>query len=134
MRFRVWDCKNKKWLYPIHKVYLGCIFEPYLVQNGELCFKLIGIDGIKDGDYHSSYFEKYGYNFKVIQYTGLKDKNKKEIYEGDIVRTSEHIGIVKYYKGMYCINVDDSFKLSMYETNEFMEVIGNIYETPDLLK
>lgn len=134
MRFKIWDYKNKKWLYPIHKGYLGHIFEPYLVQNGELCFKLIGIDGIKDGDYHSSYFEKYGYNFKVIQYTGLKDKNKKEIYEGDIVRTSEHIGVVEYYKGMYCINVDNSFKLSMYETNEFMEVIGNIYETPDLLK
>lgn len=69
-----------------------------------------------------------------MQCTGVKDKNGKAIYEGDIVRTTEHIGVVEYYKGMYCINVDDSFKLPMYETNEFMEVIGNIYETPDFLK
>ena len=46
----------------------------------------------------------------------------------------EHIGIVEYHKGMYCINVDNSFKLPIYDINEFMEVIGNIYEMPNLLK
>lgn len=134
LKFKIWDCKDNKWLHPIYKGYLGCIFEPYLVQNGELCFKLMGIDGIKDGNYHCSYFKRKGYDFKVVQYTGLKDKNGKEIYECDIVRTMEHMGVVEYHKGMYCINVDNSFKLLIYDINEFMEVIGNIYETPDLLK
>ena len=70
MRFKIWDYKNKKWLYPIHKGYLGHIFEPYLVQNGELCFKLIGIDGIKDGDYHSSYFGNFDdrWSFKCLNF------------------------------------------------------------------
>ena len=151
MRFKIWDYKNKKWLYPIHKGYLGHIFEPYLVQNGELCFKLIGIDGIKDGDYHSSYFKKYGYEFKVIQYTGFKDENCIEIYDGDIVERVDRtpiaekygkrdIGVVKFYKlGWVMESSNDKFCYNIGLNDTFFntysyKVVGNIYETPDLLK
>jgi hypothetical protein len=64
----------------------------------------------------------------VMQFTGLLDKNGKEIYEGDIL---SH----KYYSmPVICEFVDGSFifdDISKYD--ESLEVIGNIYENPELL-
>lgn len=70
----------------------------------------------------------------VCEYTGITDKNGKKIFEGDIVRylfgynftQLEKIGVVKYADGAYSI-------ISDLENKDF-EVIGNIYDNPDLLK
>ena len=79
------------------------------------------------------------------QYTGLKDKNGKEIYEGDIFRGLKKAtyGIIEFDEEYCCFNVDwYNIKTSEYPTDRigmdheetrFYEVIGNIYETPDLL-
>ena len=72
-------------------------------------------------------------DYELMQYVGCKDRNNKEIYEGDIVKTKEHIGQIIFSKGMFFIDVKGDFYLPIYNVSEFMEVIGNIYENPDLL-
>lgn len=80
-----------------------------------------------------------------MQYTGLKDKNDKEIYEGDILKTyREDEG---YYRnaevifdkfnsrfGLDADEDDDSIPLNEYNAKNHWEMIGNIYENPDLIK
>lgn len=86
-------------------------------------------------------------NYKIMQYTGLKDKNGKEIYEGDIVRIGEGkfdscgvhliggdgIHVVKYDEKRGCFtNTHTLNGLGKIFNN--IEIIGNIHENPELLK
>lgn len=74
----------------------------------------------------------------LMQYTGLHDKNGKEIYEGDIVRKFNGIiGKVIYEHSEFIIDVTNNKKLDYGRLDlieNFVEVIGNIYENPDLLE
>jgi len=100
-----------------------------------------------------------GKNWELMQYTGLKDKNRKEIYEGDIVKINtlyssprlkkwdENYVIkadVRYVEGCKfeaisftlkgCIRKINNFDgWGLYDSYNF-EVIGNIYENPELIK
>lgn len=90
-------------------------------------------------EYHDKVFGKDGY--LLMQYTGLKDKNGKEIYEGDIVRgrsygfptTRNYIGVVEYWYNGFSVkeNKDKGIRDGL---NTTFEVIGNIYENPELLE
>ena len=79
-------------------------------------------------------------DIELMEYTGLKDKNEKEIYEGDIVklRANHGIGVVKYYDewGAFVVEYIKPRPLAVLGMNyykEDIEVIGNIYENSELL-
>lgn len=77
----------------------------------------------------------------VCQYTGLKDKNGKRIWENDIVRIEnsmdEGIGNIEFYGGMWYVDGEPSNSLHdimEYDDIAEIEVIGNIFDNPELLK
>ena len=98
---------------------------------------------IGEGDLYEFDFEE----IKLIQYTGLKDKNSKKIYEGDILRVTDlddevnalnsdtEIGVVEWLDkwGFWNIsNIENG--LGDILNCGYVEVIGNIHENPELLE
>ena len=78
----------------------------------------------------------------IGQYTGLKDKNGKKIFEGDIVKDDYCIYEVVYDGNGYYVEVVKLLKECgtdkgvLYDLSDYkdLEVIGNIYDNPELLK
>ncbi|MCK9578732.1 YopX family protein [bacterium] len=110
IKFRCWDKKNKE-------------FVPYfeLTCNGSIFF---GSEEQSDKD------------FDIQQFTGLLDKNGKECFEGDLVKLLDYDKQLEVYFCEDCASF--RAKLNGYGNNESLsnefEVIGNIYENPNLIK
>ena len=118
IKFRVWD-NERNAMFNSKSVDIDFFEGKIEITSDTIRYDEVYTDEIKD--------------FELMQYVGCKDKNNKEIYEGDIVKTKEHIGQIIYSKGMFFIDVKGDFYLPIYNVSEFIEVIGNIYENPDLL-
>lgn len=122
IKFRAWDKKGERFI------------ERFMVsKNGEI----LG----KDFDVLNESIFSWD-NAVLIQYTNLKDKNGKEIYEGDIIAIENNnydpsngdnpilLLEVKQEIGAYVIG---DYLLRDFESSE-MEKVGDIYEYPELLK
>ncbi len=119
IKFRAWDKENKLMIPSVGVLPLGGV----LIQSGE--YK-VGDVGAYAKDYKYLWKEK----IEVMQYTGLKDKNGKEIYEGDVIQYDEVGKIVKKVVEWSVNRVGWSW---IYYNPLDIEIIGNIYENTELL-
>lgn len=131
IRFRAWDKWNKNF-------YTGHIHSYMLTLKGDLVASIPGDDGELEG-WEAD--KKATERFVLMQYTGLKDKNGKEIYEGDVVTifgNETNTGVVEYKT-----QNEEKYPVNGWILNSYgewltiwpdCEVIGNIYENPDLIK
>ena len=78
---------------------------------------------------------------RLMQYTGLKDKNGKKIFEGDIVMadfdyTEQPMEVIYYKCGFKLKSKDckETYDYSIHDETPELEVIGNIHDNPELLK
>ena len=120
-KFRAWDKENKEML-DIEDLHWDDCTREFLIRT----------------TMYSDYFDTE--DMILMQYTGLHDKNGKEIYESDIVEVTRQCiwekGIVVFIDGCFFIKVNETL-LALYEcepNNYELKVIGNIYENPELLK
>lgn len=127
------------------------IFRGKRLDNGEWVFGMLGQyhDGIKATiiDNHFGIFENTAELVCVApetvgQYTGLKGKHGKKIFEGDILLLDDMKGIVNYGTGCFCVKLPSPNYLYLNNPaidmvlNEYpgLEIIGNIHDNPELFK
>lgn len=90
------------------------------------------------GDYIT--FVRKADEIELMQSTGLKDKNGKEIFEGDILKSNKYITSVFYERGAYCVkfsrtpNTTVTMNVISFIEKYKTKIIGNIYENPELLE
>lgn len=130
IKFRAWDNRSKKWLCGYEYPNLGgfnLLGETVLLGewSGVLDRFLMGRDGYEPED------------LIAMQYTGLEDKNGKEIYEGDIVKSEQwnpSTYQICFNRGAFYIAKENRYEVADIKYVEDFEIIGNIYENPDLIK
>jgi uncharacterized phage protein (TIGR01671 family) len=120
IKFRCWDDITKEMVFPNDHI------EPYKTALGIM---------IKHYD-------------NLQQFTGLKDTNEKELYEGDIIDVHQTVNgqskfliksILPKLDIRYCFDTDRKYEYDPYELLDFgkweteIEIIGNLHENPELL-
>jgi uncharacterized phage protein (TIGR01671 family) len=125
-KFRAWDKKKKTW-------------TNYQIID-DMTYFMDKITGVWHRD---DEFKR----FKLLQYTGMQDKNKKEIYEGDIIKIVDENGVIdeldpntgfgtviwfEEYAFWYVDKIENGLGGIINYYN--VEVIGNIYDNPELLR
>lgn len=152
IKFRLWDKKRKK-MCEVHNLTFHDLYG----------YKVITIEEATDGgDYHSTFISTDDY--ELVEYTGLKDKNGVKIYEGDILKITNtarfcqgnnyschsKIELIEGHAYVWPHPIVNGQKIRYGAemlfsgmakyidkrgvATEDVEVIGNIYENPELLE
>lgn len=106
------------------------VYGSLVIEYDSTCHIIFWVSQLIEPE--NNYHEMVQIMYEVIQetvgqYTGLKDKNGKEIYEGD---KDEFGNVVEFVNGSWCLNGDRPLCIFI---NSF-EIAGNIYEQPELIK
>ncbi len=116
IKFRAWDKQNRRMFIPVE-----IIFDE---ETGKR------LDVRESGGLSDNWRDAY-----LMQFTGLKDKNGKEIYEGDIVLMGENGSTYKVEwfgeDARFVLMIDN--KPNLIPEAKWLKVIGNIYENLELL-
>lgn len=141
IKFRAWNTNKRRMSYQD-----GTNMQPLIIR-------IDGVLALLDKDSNDQYQYTYRDNlfitdeeggqyhpedFILMQYTGLKDKNGKEIYEGDICRNGDydnnaHSSLYRIEEVKYIEGEARFIGLDYNVDGTSCEVIGNIYENPELL-
>ena len=124
IKFRAWDVAESEMVYGMNK----CLMNWDGVQHN--------VARLFNGD------------IPIMQYTGLRDKNGNEIYEGDVITDVEFVGEVVFHDRWYEVGMHsgklawcifdkkkgDYIEIGSCNDEETWEIIGNIYENPESLE
>ena len=126
IKFRAWLPNSKEQEKMVYDI--GVVRGKPYFENSRIVY-----EGGKNTDRDGS--NNYKFEFYLMQFTGSKDKNNKEIYEGDIVKYNEKTWEVRWvYAGFWLIIPEELKDIELTPAElQFMKVIGNIYENKELL-
>jgi len=131
IKFKIWDKTNRKWR-----------------DSRDFAIMLDGTNEVLEytGLCDSAWEDVDEWEYEIVQYTGLKDKNEKEIYEGDVVRYEyeKGVAVIKFGEGYQGEPADgmypywgwylDGYLDSYAFCGDEVEILGNVHENPNLME
>lgn len=134
MECRIWDKENNKWFKPTYEAHRGNLEEILLTTRGDIILRTM------TETIHESVFPN---RFEKTMFTGILIlKGSVRVYEKDIVHIVgvipgvelDDVGIVKFIDGCWMVEkLDGSDGWLLYQEGVELEVLGNVFENPELL-